>query len=138
MLRIENTEEDAGRQEELAAYNPLVPDGDNFKATLFIEYEEEAERHRRLKRLKDIEHRMWCRIGDGEVFYAVADEDTKRSDEEKTSAVHFLRYQLPADGMRALAGGTPLAFGCDHPDSRQDSGPLPEPIRASLLEDLGL
>jgi len=138
MLRIEKTQDEAGQQEELAAYNPLLPDGDNFKATLFIEYVDEGERRRRLQRLKGVEDKMWCRIGDGEAFYAIADEDAKRSDEEKTSAVHFLRYQLPALDMRALAQGAALAFGCAHPEARQDSGPLPEPVRASLLADLNL
>ena len=136
MLRIEKTTDDAGRQEELAAYNPLVPDGDNFKATLLIEYEDETQRQRELRRLHGIEHRMWCRIGDDAVFHAVADEDMARSDEEKTSAVHFLRYPLPAAGSAALAGGAALTFGCDHPDSCQDSGPLPAPLRESLLADL--
>ena len=95
MLRIERVFEPAGIQEELDAYNPLIPDGRNWKATLMIEYEDSEQRKVELERLVGLEHRVWVRIGSGEPIYAIADEDLDRATADKTSAVHFLRFELP-------------------------------------------
>ena len=95
MLRIERIFEDAGIQGELDAYNPLLPDGGNWKATMFIEYPDVEERRRMLERLKGIERRTWVQVEGGERIYAIADEDLERENEEKTAAVHFVRFELP-------------------------------------------
>jgi len=136
MLRAEKIFESAGIAEELAAYNPLIPDGQNFKATMLLEFPEPEERARWLAKLRGIERRCWLRVGGGEPQYAIADEDMPRENEEKTSAVHFLRYELGADGARALQGGAVLAFGIDHPQYRHEIDPVPEPLRQALLADL--
>ncbi len=136
MLRIENTTDEAGIADELEAYNPLIPDGTNFKATMLIQYEDAAERAVQLKYLRGIEDKMWCRVGDMEPVYAHADEDMERSDEEKTSAVHFLRFELDADRIGMLKDGASLEFGTDHPNYGYASGPLPDAVRESLLADL--
>ena len=102
MLRIEKTFEDAGIQDELDAYNPLVPDGSNFKATMLIEYEDVDERKRALSRLKGIEDRVWVRVEGFSKVFAIADEDLPRENDEKTSAVHFLRFELTPEMVAAL------------------------------------
>src|SRR5882724_5374437 len=115
MLRIERIFEDAGIQGELDAYNPLVPDGSNWKATLRLEYPDAEERRRMLARLKGVERRVWVRVeGCGQV-YAIADEDLERENEEKTSSVHFLRFELDSAMRAKLAQGAGLAIGIDHP-----------------------
>lgn len=136
MLRIEKTTDDEGINEELSAYNPLIPDGSNFKATMLIEYENPVERDVQLKYLKDIEHKVYLKIGDHVPVFAVADEDMERSDEEKTSAVHFLRFELDGNRVSAFLNGEPAVFGCQHPNYGYDSGELDAATRESLSGDL--
>ena len=135
MLRIERIFEEDGIRHELDAYNPLVPDGANWKATMLIEYPDAEERRRMLARLKGIEGRVWVQVGGGERVYAIADEDLERENEEKTSAVHFLRFELGAAAAR-LRQGAILAIGVDHPEYRAALDPVPEDIRAALAQDL--
>jgi hypothetical protein len=136
MLRIERVFEEDGIRSELEAYNPLVPDGRNFKATMMIEYPDPAERKRMLARLKGIEDRVWIRVEDAERVYAVADEDLERENEEKTSAVHFLRFELSEPMARALKAGSALAIGVDHPDYRAEIPAVPPDVRNALVADL--
>jgi hypothetical protein len=136
MLRIERIFEEAGIQHELDAYNPLVPDGGNWKATMLIEYPEAEERRRMLARLKGIERRVWVRVEGFEPAYAVADEDLERENDEKTSSVHFLRFELDAAMRGRLQEGGRLAIGVDHPEYRASVDPVPAAVRQSLLKDL--
>jgi Protein of unknown function (DUF3501) len=115
MLRIERIFEAAGIQEELDAYNPLIPDGHNLKATLLIEYPDPDERAKRLAELRGIEDRVFVQVGDVPAAYALADEDMDRSNHEKTSAVHFLRFELSKEQRQALIEGSTLIFGIDDP-----------------------
>src|SRR5213083_2945448 len=108
MLRIEKIFEDAGIQDELDAYNPLVPDGNNWKATMQVEYEDVEERKRALARLKGIEDRVWIKIEGQPRVYAIADEDLERESDEKTSSVHFLRFELASAMISALKAGSGL------------------------------
>ncbi len=135
MLRIERIFEDEGIQGELDAYNPLIPDGGNWKATMMIEYPDEAERRRRLGELKGIAERVWVQVG-GEKVWAIADEDLERETEEKTSSVHFLRFEVSAAMRRALRDGARLAIGVDHPAYRAGRDPVPAEVRAALVGDL--
>ncbi len=135
MLRIERIFEEAGIQGELDAYNPLLPDGGNWKATLFIEYPDVEERKRMLARLKGIEQKTWVQVEGGERVYAIADEDLERENEEKTAAVHFVRFELPAATREKLRRGAKLSIGVDHPEYRVAVEASDEQ-RASLLEDL--
>jgi hypothetical protein len=136
MLRIERTFEDAGIRDELDAYNPLVPDGSNWKATMMIEFPDETERRAWLARLIAIEDRLWVRVEGFDAVFAIADEDMARENGEKTSAVHFLRFELPAPMIRALKSGAILAIGVDHPGYAAVVEPVPEAIRQSLCGDL--
>ena len=136
MLRIERVFEEDGIRSELEAYNPLVPDGRNFKATMMIEYPDPAERKRMLARLKGIEDRVWIGLAGGARVYAVADEDLERENEEKTSAVHFLRFELSEPMARALKDGADLAIGVDHPEYRAEIPALPRQVRDALVADL--
>jgi len=136
MLRVEKIFEEAGIQDELEAYNPLIPDGSNWKATMMIEYPEVEERQRMLTKLIGIEDRVWARVAGHAPVYAVADEDLDRSTDEKTSSVHFLRFELSSNMKQALQSGAALAIGVDHPGYRAAVDPLPPPIRAALLQDL--
>jgi len=136
MLRAERIFEPEGIAEELAAYNPLIPDGGNWKVTLTIEFPDPDERRPALARLKGVERRCWVRAQGGERIWAVADEDLERENEEKTSAVHFLRFELD-DAMRtALKGGAMLALGIDHENYRHTIEDVPAPVRQSLIGDL--
>jgi hypothetical protein len=136
MLRVERIFEEDGIQGELDAYNPLVPDGRNLKATMMLEYPDPVERKRALARLKGIEDRVWIRVVDFEKVFAVADEDLERENEEKTSSVHFLRFEL-TDGMAsALQAGAGLAVGVDHPEYRAEVAAIPPAVRDSLAGDL--
>jgi len=135
MLRIERIFEEEGIQGELDAYNPLVPDGGNWKATMFIEYPDVGERRRMLARLKGIEAKTWVQAEGGERVYAIADEDLERENEEKTAAVHFVRFELPRAMRESLRRGARLTIGVDHPAYRATVEVSPEQ-RASLLEDL--
>ncbi len=136
MLRVERIFEDEGIQEELDAYNPLIPDGRNFKATMMIEYEDVNERRAALTRLKGIEDRVWVRVEGCAPVYAIADEDLERETEEKTSAVHFLRLELTREMVESLRYGVGLAIGVDHPHYRAALDPVPTEVRAALLADL--
>jgi hypothetical protein len=139
MLRIERIFEEEGIRGELEAYNPLIPDGGNWKATMLIEYPEERERRRRLAELKGIEDRVWVEVAGREGktarVYAIADEDLERANEEKTSAVHFLRFEIEPSMRAALKGGAQLAVGIDHPNYRASVRVAPE-VRRSLGGDL--
>jgi Protein of unknown function (DUF3501) len=115
MLRIERIFEEGGIREELDAYNPLVPDGRNLKATLMVEYPDADERRKKLAELIGIEDRVWVQVGTHERVWAIADEDLDRESEEKTSSVHFLRFELSEAMARALKSGASLAIGVDHP-----------------------
>ena len=136
MLRVERIFEKEGIEEELAAYNPLIPDGSNLKATFMLEYEDVTERRRELSKLIGIEDRVWVRVGDGERIFAIADEDMDREDEEKTSSVHFLRFELKPDDVKRAKSGAKLAVGIDHPNCRHSVDPLPPAARAALVADL--
>ena len=136
MLRIEKTFEQSGIQDELDAYNPLVPDGTNWKATLMIEYEDVADRKRALAMLKGIEDRVWVQAEGCPRIYAIADEDLERENEEKTSSVHFVRFELTAEVLAALKRGVPLAIGVDHPAYTFTLAPVLEATRQALLADL--
>ena len=136
MLRIEKIFEDAGIQDELDAYNPLVPDGRNWKATLLVEYEDVDQRERALARLKGIEDRAWVQVDGYPRVHAIADEDLERENDEKTSAVHFLRFELTPAMIAALKSGAALAIGVDHPEYAATVQPVPDATRSALLADL--
>ena len=136
MLRIEKIFEEEGIESELGAYNPLIPDGSNFKATMLIEYESVTERQRALAKLKGIEDRMFVEVEGQARIYAIADEDLERENEEKTSAVHFVRFELSEAMKKALKGGAQLKIGCDHPEYLAQLEELPPEKLAALLRDL--
>jgi len=135
MLRIERIFEEAGIQGELDAYNPLVPDGTNWKATMLIEYPDVDERKRMLERLKGVEREVWVQVQGRSGVHAIADEDLERETEEKTSSVHFLRFELAPDMCQALRKGAAISVGVDHPEYRARIE-LPPEVRASLAADL--
>ena len=136
MLRIEKIFEEAGIQGELDAYNPLIPDGQNWKATLQVEYEEVEERKRALARLKGIEDRVWVQVEGQARVYAIADEDLERDNDQKTAAVHFLRFELAPSMIAALKAGAALAIGIDHAAYAATLHPVPDATRSALLSDL--
>jgi len=135
MLRVERIFEAEGIQDELDAYNPLIPDGGNWKATLMIAYQDPDERREALVRLRGVEDRVWVRVAGCDRVDAIADEDMKREDEAKTSAVHFLRFELTQSMVDAAKSGAEVAVGIDHPGCtyRVD---LPHAVRDSLVGDL--
>jgi hypothetical protein len=136
MLRVERIFEEAGIQDELDAYNPLIPDGHNLKATMLIEYEYEEERRRALARLKGVEERTWVRVEGCPQVFAIADEDLERENEEKTSSVHFLRFELTAEMAESFKYGVGISIGVDHPQYQAKIDPLPAEIRAALAKDI--
>ena len=136
MLRIEKTFEDAGIQDELDVYNPLIPDGQNWKATMLVEYEDIDERRRALAKLKGIEDRVWVQIEGHPRTYAIADEDLERENEEKTSSVHFVRFELTPAMIAGVKAGATLSIGVDHPQYTETLRSVPEATRAALLADL--
>ena len=136
MLRVEKIFEEQGIQDELDAYNPLIPDGRNFKATMLIEYEDEKERRAALAKLKGIEDRTWIRVEGSPRVFAIADEDLERENAEKTSSVHFLRFELTREMAEALKYGVGLAIGVDHPEYTASLDPVPPEVRAALAKDL--
>jgi hypothetical protein len=136
MLRAERIFEAEGIAEELAAYNPLIPDGSNWKATMHIEHPDPEIRRVELERLRGIEDRCWVQVADLARIYAIADEDLERENETKTSAVHFLRFELTAEMAAQVKGGAALAAGIDHPNYHQELRPVPENVRAALAADL--
>jgi len=135
MLRIERIFEEEGIRHELEAYNPLVPDGGNLKATMLIEYSDAEARREALGRLRGIEDRIWLQVAGHARVHAIADEDLERENADKTSAVHFLRFELDGGMRQALRDGAPLAVGVDHPQYQAmvEAGP---PVRAALAADL--
>jgi len=137
MLRIERIFEEQGIRGELEVYNPLVPDGGNWKATMMIEYEDAEERSRRLAELKGIADRVWVRVEGFPPVHAIADEDLERENEAKTSSVHFLRFEVPEAMRAALRSGAGLAMGVDHPAYRAALDPVAAEVRGSLVGDLG-
>ena len=136
MLRVEKVFTEEGMQDELDAYNPLIPDGSNFKATMMLEYPNEADRKIALSKLVNIEHKMFVQVEGQPRVYAIADEDLERSTEHKTSAVHFLRFELNQDMKKALQAGAQMMVGCDHLEYPMHIENLPEETLASLLTDL--
>lgn len=136
MLRIERIFEAEGIEDELNAYNPLIPDGSNWKATFMVEFPDVAERKAMLQKLVGIEDRVWLQIGESDKLRPIADEDLERDSEDKTSAVHFLRFELSPEHVQALKEGAPLAAGIDHPQYQVEVRPVPDEVRRSLLNDL--
>ncbi len=136
MLRIERIFEAEGINDELEAYNPLIPDGSNWKATFMVEFPEVEERRAMLKTLTRIENRVYVQVDGFDRVFAIADEDLERSDEEKTSAVHFMRFELTREMVSALKSGTSLAAGIDHDNYRVEISPIADNIRESLTADL--
>jgi hypothetical protein len=136
MLRAERIFEPEGIAEELDAYNPLIPDGTNWKVTLLIEFPDPEERQRQLALLKGIERRCWVQAAGFDRVYAIADEDLERENEEKTSSVHFLRFELERPMIDALKSGGALALGIDHTRYRHAVEPVQEPVRSALVADL--
>ena len=136
MLRIERIFEAAGIEEELGAYNPLVPDGSNWKATFLIEFPDADERRVQLAGLKGVEDKCWMQVDGDERIWAIADEDLDRENDEKTSAVHFLRFELTAAMAAKVKAGAPVSAGVDHGAYRHEVSPLPAPYRDSLAKDL--
>lgn len=135
MLRIERIAERAAVQDELDAYNPLIPDGTNWKATCLIEYEDRQERIGQLVELRGLEHQIWVQVGDMHPIQSYADEDMGRQDDEKTSAVHFLRFELDPTARKLAKEGASIRFGVSHP-SYTATTLAPETVRAALVQDL--
>lgn len=136
MLRAERIFDKTGIEEELAAYNPLVPDGSNWKATFMVEFDEPEVRRQELAKLIGIEDKVWVKVAGMTPVYAIADEDLERENEEKTSSVHFLRFELTPDMVRAVKSGAAISIGVDHSAYRQTVEPLPAAVRDSLAADL--
>jgi hypothetical protein len=134
MLRIERIFESEAIEEELSAYNPLIPDGGNLKATFMLEYPDVVERRAALQQLRGIEDCLYMQVGDGERVMAIADEDLDRSDTEKTSAVHFVRFEFPDEQIAALRDGAELFAGIDHAQYSYRTQ-LSDNIRAALVAD---
>jgi hypothetical protein len=135
MLRAERVFEPAGIADELAAYNPLVPDGQNLKATFLVEIPDPVERERRLRELRGVERCCWLQVAGFEHVLAIADEDLERESGEKTSAVHFLRFELGGQMIGALRAGAALSAGVSHRAYHHEVAPVPPGLRASLLGD---
>ena len=136
MLRVERIFEAAGIQDELDAYNPLIPSSSNWKATLLLEFPDPAARQVALSKLIGVEDRCWVRVSEMERVFAIADEDLERENAEKTSAVHFLRFELSPTMIGAAQSGASLSVGVDHQNYRHSIAPLPAAVRDALLLDL--
>lgn len=135
MLRVERIFDASGIEEELAAYNPLIPDGSNWKATMLIEYPDAEERRVALTKMPGLEHKVWAQVGTLERSYAIANEDLERSNDDKTAAVHFLRFELDAAAVAALKDGAAVQMGIDHVELPY-SVTLDAAQREGLLSDL--
>ena len=135
MLRIEKTFDEQGIRNELDAYNPLIPDGTNLKATMMLEYEDAGERARELARLIGIERRVYIEVAERERCYAVADEDLVRENEDKTSSVHFLRFELTPQAIADFRGGRVVSIGVDHPCYRVRIDRISAEVQESLGKD---
>jgi hypothetical protein len=136
MLRTERIFESEGIAEELEAYNPLIPDGRNWKVTLLIEYTDPEVRRVQLENLRGVEDRCWLQVADLPRLFAIADEDLERENDTKTSAVHFLRFELTEEMAAQAKGGAALAAGVDHPNYLHELRPVPENVRTALCVDL--
>jgi hypothetical protein len=136
MLRIERIFEAAGIQDELDAYNPLIPDGSNWKATFMVEFPDPNERKEKLAKLLGVEKHVWVQVADFARVSPIADEDLDREDEEKTSSVHFLRFELSPEMAAAVKGGAAVSMGIDHPNYTYSVEPIPGNVRDSLADDL--
>jgi hypothetical protein len=136
MLRVERIFEPEGIQEELDAYNPLIPDGSNWKATLMVEFEDVEERRRWLSKLIGIEQKTWVQVSGFERVHPIANEDLERETEEKTSSVHFLRFELSSEMIAAAKKGAAISIGIDHEHYQYQLDNVSEPLRDSLLQDL--
>ena len=136
MLRIERLFEEAAIKEELDVYNPLIPDGSNWKATFMVEFPDSEERRAMLTQLVGIENDIWMQIGDSEKIRPIANEDLERSDGTKTSAVHFLRFELDSSRVQALKNGARLSAGIDHKNYQVEVSPVAGNVRDSLVSDL--
>jgi len=136
MLLSEKAFEEGAIRDELEVYNPLVPDGSNWKATLLLEYEDVDERRTALTQLKGVEDGVWVAVTGCAKVWAIADEDLPRENEMKTSAVHFLRFELEPDMVAALKGGAALAIGVEHPAYRAEVSPVEAATRVALIADL--
>jgi hypothetical protein len=136
MLRAERIFEQQGIQDELDAYNPLIPDGSNWKVTFLIEYTDENERRVALTKLKGIEDRCWVQVADFDRVYAIADEDLERENDEKTSSVHFMRFELSPAMCKAVKAGSALHMGIDHAQYTHQLAPVSHATRESLAKDL--
>ena len=135
ILRIEKTFEEEGIVDELEAYNPLIPDGTNFKCTMMIEFSDEAIRREKLKSLKGIEDKVWVRVEGRDKVWAIADEDLARENDEKTSAVHFLRFELDEDMIKSLHYGVGMSIGVDHTHYSVSIDPVSIDLRNNLVKD---
>ena len=123
-------------EEELEAYNPLIPDGDNWKCSMLIQYPDVEERRQRLAELLDVENRVWVQAGETEKLFALADEDLERANDAKTSAVHFLRFQLGAAQVSDVKDDAAITFGIDHKNYQEQDVLVSEGVRTSLAADL--
>ena len=135
MLRVERIFDAEGIQEELDSYNPLLPEGQNLKATFMLEYDDIDERKIMLQNLKGIERQIWAQVGERPRIVPIADEDMERENDEKTSSVHFLRYEFSADDIAALRAGEPLTMGIDNPHIQPNRVQIDEPVRSALIAD---
>ena len=135
MLRVERIFEAAGIEDELNAYNPLIPDGSNLKATFLIEYEDPEERKQALTQLLGIEDEVWIQVTGFDPVWAIADEDMERENEEKTSSVHFLRFEFSPEMIAAAKNGAALAVGIDHSNYMVRVNALADEVRTALLAD---
>ncbi len=136
MLRIEKVFDRDGIQDELDAYNPLIPDGNNWKATFMLEYDDVDERRQQLAKLHGVEDKVWLQVQDYEKVTPIADEDLEREDTQKTSSVHFLRFELSEPMVVALKQGANLRAGIDHPNYPKVDVAVPQNIRDALVQDL--
>jgi hypothetical protein len=136
MLRAERIFEPEGIEDELASYNPLIPDGRNWKVTLLIEFTDETERREALAQLKGVEDRCWIQVAGQLRVFAIADEDLERENDEKTSAVHFLRFELTPQMVASLKSGSALSVGIDHDQYRHEINPVSPAVHAALAADL--
>jgi len=138
MLRVERIFEAAAIQEELDTYNALIPDGTNWKATFMLEYPQADQRRASLQQLIGIEHHVWIQAGEQAPVYAIANEDLERSTHEKTSAVHFLRFELTTEMIDAVLQETVVGLGIDHPVYTHCLKEMPDAVRQALLHDLSV
>ena len=136
MLRIEKIFERADIEEELAAYNPLIPDGHNWKATFMLEYDDRAERGEMLTRLVGIEDCVWMRVGTGAIIVPICDEDMERETETRTSSVHFMRFELSPEDITAVGQGAEISAGISHQEYNFQISPIPVAIWQSLGADI--